>query len=192
MSKKIALASALPADEVLNGLDHIAEDLDLDSRIAAFVVFEVSEIKMTKAGEVPKVRIFRVEPLGAPASVDPRIAELVLQASEHRTGADPLPLDAVVAPTSHPDVCDHHWATETEDIEDVPAGMERRTCLRCGYQRFVTARDVDDAETDDAAAEEEDLFAGDPTSLAARIDDVAAVVPADADDAVVRPFRKAR
>lgn len=185
MSKTLKLSSALPADEVFNGLDSIAHDMELGQRVAALAVFECVEVNHTKAGDVPKVQMMRVEPLGRPDALPIEVQKLVMEAQEARTGGDALPLDVVVAPKAHPDVCEHLWVEETDDIEDVPMGMVRKCCKRCGYTKYFQASAVEPGPDDVP------LPLGDepePDGL----DEFAAVVPADADVTILDPFRKAR
>ena len=187
MSAKIKLTTALPADEIMNGLDHLAEDLTEGDRFAAFVVFHVKSTEVFEGGvHVPKLRVHRVEPLGDAAQLPTEVAKFVLSKQEERTGAEPLPLDAVVAPTKHPDVCDHNWVIETDSIADVPIGQERKTCLRCGHVKYFPMAEEDPltAEAEAVAAEAEAARWGH--------DNVVAIVPADADATIRDPFQKSR
>lgn len=184
MSKVLKLSSALPGDEVFNGLDSLAPDMELGQRVAALAVFECIEVNHTKSGDVPKVQMMRVEPLGRPDGLPVEVQKLVMDAQEARTGGDPLPLDIVVAPKSHPDVCDHRWADEeTDDIEDVPPGMVRKGCLKCGYTKYFQAPATEPGPDDVPLPLGEEP---EPDGL----DEFAAVVPHDADVTILDPFKR--
>jgi hypothetical protein len=191
MSRNLKLLSALPADEVFNGLDFAMADAEKEQRVAVLCIFEVMEVRDTvRNGIVRVIAMTRNEPLGRPDALPIEVQQLVMDAQEARTGGDPLPLDVVVAPKAHPDVCDHRWADEeTDDTEDVPAGMVRKGCLKCGYTKYFQAPAVEPGPDDvplplDEAPDDEP----EPDGL----DEFAAVVPHDSDVTILDPFRKAR
>lgn len=190
MSKTLIMSGALPADEAFNGLDSYALTMNKGDRVAVMCVFECTEVRDTKKGYVRKVELTRNEPLWSPGAMPPAVAKAIAEAQQARTGTDPLPFDMVVPPAKHPDVCDHRWFIERDNLADlladVPVGKVRKTCSRCSFVRY------DDMDPDELADAEAEAIARetDPDSLADRFDDVAAVVPMDADQAVLVPFAK--
>jgi len=115
MSAKMKLAGRLPGNELINGLDRLAEALadrwnqsDVDNPAAVLIigVARVREIKVVAGDDgrqhVPTVEISRVEALGVlgqePLDIlglaSPEHQKILLQAAETRTGETPLPIDA--------------------------------------------------------------------------------------------------
>ncbi|PFG16311.1 hypothetical protein ATK74_0845 [Propionicimonas paludicola] len=115
MSQKLKLAGKLPGNEMINGLDPLAEQLaarwnDSDAENpAAVLVIGIMRVRKLEvvAGDdgrqhVPTLELSRVEPLGVLgaenidglglASVEHQ--KILLRAAEARTGDTPLPIDA--------------------------------------------------------------------------------------------------
>ena len=122
MSARVKLAGKLPGEELVNGLDAYAEALadrweneDPNNPAAVLVVGVVRLRKVEHLSSddgrirVPTVEVSRVEALGvlgqmpmdslALASVTNQ--KLLLDAAEKRTGAAPLPIDAVSGEDNH-------------------------------------------------------------------------------------------
>lgn len=157
MSKSLRLSSALPGDERINGLDALAGKLAEDPRtvICAIVWFDVAKVE-SYPETVPTVRIRRVEPLGSPTEVPAEVVEAMQRAEELRTGATPLPMHALDVPEPErkpaDDDCDHVDVTiEGDEIEGVPVGMVRETCLRCGLIRYLAGDDVEGDDDPESA-----------------------------------------
>jgi hypothetical protein len=149
MSKVLRLSSALPGDERINGLDSLAPELTLDSVVVAVVTFDVPSINVSKDGAVPVLRVRKVEPLGTPSEVPAEVVAATLAAEERRTNSTPLPFGVLNVPDEggrpSPDECDHvDFTIERDHLEDVPEGMFRETCLRCGWIQYQPIEDVDE------------------------------------------------
>lgn len=101
MSAAIRLSSKLPGDPEINGLDHLAGDLeDPELIVCALVWVKASKITTTlETGErVPTVEVRRIEPIGPVDQVPAEIVKLAARLYEDRTGRDPLPFDEVIVP----------------------------------------------------------------------------------------------
>lgn len=128
MSARTKLAGKLPGDEPVNGVDVYAEELcdrwaarnpDDPASVLIIGVARVRKFEVVDTGEgvhrVPTIEITRLEALGvlgrSPmvglplASLE--VQKLLLDASEERTGASPLPIDADT-------VLDHHSVLEDD------------------------------------------------------------------------------
>lgn len=99
MSAIVKLASKMPANIDLNGLDAQKQALiDKPEEVRyAVVAYVVEKITTTpKSGiEVPTVELTRFEPIGTADDLSDAVSEVLLQKAGERTGADPLPLDSV-------------------------------------------------------------------------------------------------
>lgn len=99
MSEAVKLASKLPGDLEVNGVDQLAEELVNDPKTlrAGFVLFDtVKVITDTDTGEkIPVVRIRRFEPLGDADDISAELRAAYFKAVEARTGKTALPLDIV-------------------------------------------------------------------------------------------------
>jgi hypothetical protein len=99
MSASVKLSSKLAADEELNGVDALHDDL-LDEPTAircALVWFDAPRsTRDAEAGtEVPTIRIRKIEPIGLAAEVPDVIRKAVADAYHDRSGVNPLPFDQV-------------------------------------------------------------------------------------------------
>lgn len=125
MSAHVKLAGKLPGDEPINGIDDYAEDicnlLDVSDPENPPALLVIAVVRATpKRGyqtltdddgrhRVPTVEVSRLEVLGAlgkiasgrlgVASAEHR--QILLKVAEDRTGADPLPIDAVSGEDNH-------------------------------------------------------------------------------------------
>ena len=99
MSALVKLASALPGDPEINGLDAERDDLLKEPKaIRAAIVWYWARDENTsfKTGEsVPTIEFRRFEPLGKLEDVPDIVRDLVLRRAEVRTGRSPLPFDEV-------------------------------------------------------------------------------------------------
>lgn len=107
MSKKVKLASALPGDEMTNGLDALRDDLvKRPGQVrCAFIWYDVREQKVITAnpdGNVPMIEIRRFEPVGDQDKVPADIKLAILQLAEERRGMTPLPFDKLEQEQSGP------------------------------------------------------------------------------------------
>lgn len=154
MSDKLKISTALPGDEAINGLDALADQLvDQPSQmICAVIICDVKDVRYITDLEahVPTLRFRRGEawPLAdTPEAV--RIA--MIQRSEARLGRTPLPFGEVAVKTAEgkerpsPDDCDHvDYHIERDHLKDVPEGLFRAVCLRCGWIEYRPAVDLED------------------------------------------------
>lgn len=122
MSARTKLAGKLPGDEPVNGIDVYAEELcdrwaarnpDDPASLLIIGVARVRKFETVDTGEgvhrVPTIEITRLEALGVlgrnPMNGLPVAAmedqQLLLDASEERTGATPLPIDAETVMDNH-------------------------------------------------------------------------------------------
>jgi len=155
MSNSLKLSTALPGEDEINGLDGLADELvaDPSRMICAIIICDVKDVRYITDLEahVPTLRFRRGEawPLAdTPEAV--RIA--MIQRSEARLGRTPLPFGAVAVAKvdgkdrPNPDDCDHtDFVVERDHLEDVPDGMFRETCLRCGFHRYQPESELEDA-----------------------------------------------
>lgn len=154
MSNSLKLSTALPGEDEVNGLDALADDLvsDPSKMICAIVILDVKDVRYITDLEahVPTLRFRRGEawPLAdTPEAV--RIA--MIQRSEARLGRTPLPFGEVaVKPAEgkerpNPHDCDHvDYHIERDHLKDVPEGLFRAVCLRCGWIEYRPAVDLED------------------------------------------------
>lgn len=95
MSKIVKLSSALPGDEINNGLDAVVDELieNPTTVYAAVIMFDVPKIvDNTETGDrVPYVRVRRIETLGPAKEVDQKFVTMFAKLVEQRTGSAPLP-----------------------------------------------------------------------------------------------------
>ena len=121
MSDLVKLSAALPADDELNGLDDLADQLNSDPTQlrAALITFDVSKIVFVPAEDrhVPYVRIRAMEPLGGLDEIPKAVLKQIALARERRTGKTPLPIDAVTVPKAGDD--------DDPDIGDVEPHLGR-------------------------------------------------------------------
>lgn len=101
MSATVRLSSKLPADPETNGLDAFANDLH-DPEAPVCVIAWVVPSKITEdlatGARVPTVEVRRIEPIGFPDEVPQAVRDLAAELYEARTGRNPLPFEAVIAP----------------------------------------------------------------------------------------------
>lgn len=99
MSAVVKLASGMPGDFEMNGVDAMNAELVDDPKTLrmAVVWFDVKEVKVdTDSGDhVPTIRVRRIEPLGNADDVTTTVKEEVGKAIEARTGRTPVPFDIV-------------------------------------------------------------------------------------------------
>lgn len=99
MSAVVKLASGMPGDFEMNGVDAMNAELVDDPKTLrmAVVWFDVKEVKVdTDSGDhVPTIRVRRIEPLGNADAVTTTVKEEVAKAIEARTGRTPVPFDIV-------------------------------------------------------------------------------------------------
>lgn len=148
MSDLLKLSTALPGDQEINGLDALAAALveDPSRMVCAVLILDVKDVRYITDVEahVPTMRFRRGEAwLVDETPEEVRLA--MVQRSEERTGRTPLPFGEVEtkkADKDRPDPhdCDHvDFTVERDYLEDVPDGMVRETCLRCGWVQYQPA-----------------------------------------------------
>lgn len=154
MSNSLKLSTALPGEDEINGLDSLAEGLVADpSRMVCVVaILDVKDIRylVDVEAHVPTLRFRRGE--AWPLESTPEEVRLaMIRRAEDRLGKTPLPFGEVLAKRSdddrpNPDDCDHtDFTIERDHLEDVPDGMFRETCLRCGFHRYQPESELEDA-----------------------------------------------
>jgi hypothetical protein len=102
----VRLSSALPGNDDINGLDHIAAELvehpeKLRLVLAWVDVSEVRDVTDTGA-RVPVVRWRRIEPVGDANNAPQELRDMALRLYEERTGKTPLPIDRLAFDTDGP------------------------------------------------------------------------------------------
>ena len=101
MSATVRLSSKLPGDPEINGLDSFVNDLH-DPETPVCVIAWVVPSKITEdlatGARVPTVEVRRIEPIGFPDEVPQSVRDLAAELYEQRTGRNPLPFEAVIAP----------------------------------------------------------------------------------------------
>lgn len=153
MSALLKLSTALPGDDEINGLDSLAAQLVADptGMVCAVLILDVKDVRYITDVEahVPTLRFRRGE--AWPVSETPEAIRLaMIQRSEERTGRTPLPFGEVETKKEpkdrpQPDDCDHvDFTIEKDHLEDVPDGMFRETCLRCGWVQYQPVSDLDE------------------------------------------------
>jgi len=153
MSDALKLSTALPGDQEINGLDALAAALveDPSRMVCAVLILDVKDVRYITDVEahVPTMRFRRGEAwLVDETPEEVRLA--MVQRSEERTGRTPLPFGEVEtskADKDRPDPhdCDHvDFTVERDHLEDVPEGMVRETCLRCGWVQYQPADTLDE------------------------------------------------
>lgn len=109
MSQLIRLSSKLPGDAEINGLDGLHEQLCVDAT-AVLCYAWVKPVKVVRDVEteeiVPTVQLARVEPIGRVTSLDQRYVDDAAHLYEKRTGRNPLPIGALLAPKGDVDEID--------------------------------------------------------------------------------------
>ena len=153
MSDLLKLSTALPGDQEINGLDALAAALveDPSRMVCAVLILDVKDVRYIPDAEahIPTLRFRRGEAWAindTPESV--RLA--MVQRSEERTGRTPLPFGEVETSKADkdrpaPDDCDHvDFTIERDHLEDVPEGMFRETCLRCGWVQYQPIGDLEE------------------------------------------------
>lgn len=99
MSAFVRLSSKLPGDPETNGVDAIAEALVGNPETIRYGVVWFDVVKVTEETDtgdnIPTIRVRRIEPLGQAKAVDPRIADVVAEAVEERTGRSAMPFEIV-------------------------------------------------------------------------------------------------
>lgn len=120
MSAIIKLSSKLPGDEEINGLDNNVEHFLNDETPVLCLAWVVTKhiTKYIGAGdipdtEVPTVEVRRIEPIGIPKDVPQSVHDLAAELYEERTGRNPLPLGALIAPAG-----DVHMIRADDDEDD--------------------------------------------------------------------------
>ena len=153
MSDLLKLSTALPGDQEINGLDALADAIveDPSRMVCAVLILDVKDVRYITDVEahVPTMRFRRGEAwLVDETPEEVRLA--MVQRSEERTGRTPLPFGEVEtskADKDRPDPydCDHvDFTVERDHLEDVPEGMVRETCLRCGWVQYQPADTLDE------------------------------------------------
>ena len=153
MSDLLKLSTALPGDQEINGLDALAAALveDPSRMVCAVLILDVKDVRYITDVEahVPTMRFRRGEAwLVDETPEEVRLA--MVQRTEERTGRTPLPFGEVEtkkADKDRPDPhdCDHvDFTVERDHLEDVPEGMVRETCLRCGWVQYQPADTLDE------------------------------------------------
>ena len=153
MSDALKLSTALPGDQEINGLDALAAALveDPSRMVCAVLILDVKDVRYITDVEahVPTMRFRRGEAwLVDETPEEVRLA--MVQRTEERTGRTPLPFGEVEtskADKDRPDPhdCDHvDFTVERDHLEDVPEGMVRETCLRCGWVQYQPADTLDE------------------------------------------------
>lgn len=106
MSALVKLRAKLPANEDLNGLDALIEDLINDGGTvrAAFLLYDVQKVVEDVAtGERSVViEVRRIEPISTAKEVPAAIRQAVLELAEKRGGKQPLPFDQFDVISSEP------------------------------------------------------------------------------------------
>ncbi len=153
MSNALKLSTALPGDDEINGLDVLAEPIvtDPSQMICVVAVLDVKDVRYITDLEahVPTLRFRRGE--AWPLSETPEAVRVaMIERAEQRLGRTPLPFGEVLAKRAddkpQPDDCDHvDFTVERDHLEDVPDGMFRETCLRCGFHRYQPESELEDA-----------------------------------------------
>lgn len=99
MSAVVKLASKLPGEPEINGLDAEHDDLLAEPKVlrAAIVWYQAREAtrNFTTGDEVPTIELRRFEPIGKLDEVPDVVRDLVIKHAERRTGRAPLPFDEV-------------------------------------------------------------------------------------------------
>lgn len=102
MSDLVRLSSAMPADDELNGLDALADQLNDEPGVlrVALITFDAGKIVYSVDNDVhiPYVRIRAFEPVGTVTDVPASLRKALASAREKRTGKVPLPIEAVTVP----------------------------------------------------------------------------------------------
>ena len=152
MSNSLKLSTALPGDDEINGLDVLAEPIvtDPSQMICVVAVLDVKDVRYITDLEahVPTLRFRRGE--AWPLSETPEAVRVaMIERAEQRLGRTPLPFGEVLAKRAddkpQPDDCDHvDFTVERDHLEDVPEGMVRETCLRCGWVQYQPADTLDE------------------------------------------------
>lgn len=152
MSDSLKLSTALPGDDEINGLDALAEELthDPSRMICAVLILDVKDVRYIRDLEahVPTLRFRRGEAwLLNDTPEEVRLA--MIERAEERMGRTPLPFGDLGATKAQrddrpdPDDCDHtDFVVERDHLEDVPDGMFRETCLRCGWVQYQPVEDL--------------------------------------------------
>lgn len=99
MSNTVKLASGLPSDFDLNGIDQQRPALvtNPETTRVAIIWYDVAKIgiDVDTGSRTPTIRIRRAEPLGDVDTIPDDIRKLVEEATEKRTGRVPLPFDEI-------------------------------------------------------------------------------------------------
>jgi hypothetical protein len=99
MSAKVKLSSALPGDEVINGLDGMVKQLlETPERVFVSLVWhDVVDVnhKVATGEDVPKVEVRKWIPVGPADEIPQELVEFALRKDEERLGRAPLPFDDV-------------------------------------------------------------------------------------------------
>lgn len=177
MSDALKLSTALPGDKEINGLDHLAEALVAKpgDMVCAVLILDVKDIRYVPDAEahIPTLRFRRGE-AWLVGDTPEAVRMAMVARSEERTGRTPLPFGEVESkkegrdrPT--PDDCDHvDFHVERDHLEDVPDGMFRATCHRCGWIEYHPVSELEDyltrganEPTDDELGEGDEFEYGD-------------------------------
>lgn len=99
MSAVVKLASKLPGDAEINGLDAYREQLENnpDDLIVAVVFIDCQKVTIdTDTGaHVPTARVRRIEPLGGLDDVPAGVRKAMAEAEQQRTGRKAIPFGVV-------------------------------------------------------------------------------------------------
>ena len=153
MSDLLKLSTALPGDQEINGLDALAAGLvqEPSGMICVVAIFDVKDVRYIPDAEAhtPTLRFRRGE-AWAINDTPEEVRLAMVQRTEERTGRTPLPFGEVETSKvdkdrPDPHDCDHvDFTVERDHLEDVPEGMVRETCLRCGWVQYQPADTLDE------------------------------------------------
>lgn len=109
MSATVKLSSKLPGDPEVNGLDSLHDRLIVDETpVLCLAWIKPTRVVLDLATEarVPTVELARIEPIASIEAVSAEIVELAAELYEERTGRNPLPIGALLAPAGDVDELD--------------------------------------------------------------------------------------
>lgn len=99
MSAFVKLASKLPGDPEINGVDAIVNELVNEPAEIRYAVVWFDCAKVTEdtdtGDHIPTIRVRRIEPIGMASHVLPEIADVVADAVQERTGRRAMPFGLV-------------------------------------------------------------------------------------------------
>lgn len=144
MSQLIRLSSKLPGDAEINGLDGLHQQLCIDAT-AVLCYAWVKPVKVVRDVEteeiVPTVQLARVEPIGRVTSLEQRYVDDAAHLYEKRTGRNPLPIGALLAPKG--------------DVDEIDDKQEERL-IRADVAAAEMLMGMSPAERDEAMSDGDD------------------------------------